>query len=73
MAMNATSASALGTPLSIKQVACLIGCSVWTVRQSLIPKGLPHFRSGPNGRLLFYEGQVVRWLLHMQRHQGGPR
>lgn len=69
--LNHTPTSSLGTPLSIKQVARLIGCSVWSVRQTLIPRGLPHFRSGPNGKLIFYEQQVVRWLLHMQRHQGG--
>ena len=61
----------LGTPMTIKQVAQLIGCSVWSVRQSLLPKGLPHFRSGPNGKLIFYEQQVVRWVLQMQRRQGG--
>jgi hypothetical protein len=53
---------ALGTPLDIRQVARLIGCSVWTVRQTLIPKGLPHFRLTTRGRLIFYEGQIVRWI-----------
>lgn len=33
----------LGEPLNIAPVAQLIGCSTWTVRQTLIPKGLPHF------------------------------
>jgi hypothetical protein len=34
-------ASALGQPLGIGQAAQLIGCSPWTVRQTLIPRGLP--------------------------------
>jgi hypothetical protein len=61
----------LGHPLTIRQVAALIGCSVWTVRNTLIPKGLPCFRAGSNGRLIFYEEQVVRWVLRAQRIQGG--
>lgn len=61
----------LGEPLGIQAVAALIGCSPWTVRQALIPKGLPHFRSTANGKLIFYRQQVVRWLLRVQRHQGG--
>jgi hypothetical protein len=62
----------LGDPLDIKQVAALIGCSPWTVRHALIPQGLPHFRSTANGKLIFYQQQVVRWVLRQQRHQGGP-
>ena len=58
----------LGEPLGIQAVAKLIGCSVWTVRQTLIPRGLPHFRSAPNGRIVCYRQQVIRWLL---RHQQG--
>jgi hypothetical protein len=61
----------LGDPMGIKQVARLIGCSPWTVRHALIPQGLPHFRSGANGKLIFYEQQVVRWVLRKQHHQGG--
>ena len=52
----------LGQPLDISQVARLIGCSAWTVRQTLIPKGLPHFRFTPLGRLIFYEDQIIRWI-----------
>jgi hypothetical protein len=66
-------ASELGEPMGIKQVARLIGCSPWTVRQALIPRGLPHWRSRANGKLIFYQGQVVRWVLRMQRQHGGPR
>jgi hypothetical protein len=57
----------LGTPLDISQVARVIGCSVWTVRQTLIPRGLPHFRFTPLGRLVFYEDQIVRWIQKQQR------
>ncbi len=60
---------ALGTPLDIRQVAQLIGCSPWTVRQTLMPRGLPCFRFKASGRLTFYEGQVVRWIESQQ--QGG--
>ena len=60
---------ALGLPLNIAEVADLIGCSSWTVRQTLIPRGLPHFRSAASGRLIFYEAQIVRWIENQQ--QGG--
>jgi hypothetical protein len=58
----------LGSPLSIHEVAELIGCSVWTVRQTLIPLGLPVFRSGTGGKLIFYRHQVIRWI---EDQQGG--
>jgi len=61
--------SALGRPLNIRAVAQLIGCSPWTVRQTLIPRGLPHFRFKASGRLTFYQGQVIRWIESQQ--QGG--
>lgn len=59
--------SELGTPLDIGQVARVIGCSAWTVRQTLIPRGLPHFRFTSLGRLVFYEDQIVRWIEKQQR------
>ena len=59
-------ASALGEPLGIAAAAHLIGCSVWTLRQRLLPLGLPYFRSAPNGRLIFYREQVVQWVLTQQ-------
>jgi hypothetical protein len=58
---------ALGAPLAIGEVATLIGCSVWTVRQRCLPQGLPHFRASRTGRLIFYRNQVVRWLIENQR------
>ena len=57
----------LGAPLSIREVAGLIGCSVWTVRQSYLPQGLPHLRSGPRSKLIFFRDQIVRWILEHQR------
>jgi hypothetical protein len=60
----------LGIPLSIAEVARMIGCSPWSVRQTLIPQGLPHFRFKANGRLIFYQGQVIRWI---QRQQEGGK
>jgi hypothetical protein len=64
-------ASPLGPPLTIAQAAKLIGCSPWTVRQTLIPRGLPYFRFRASGRLTFYQGQVVRWIESQQ--QGGNK
>jgi len=64
-------AARLGRPLYISDAAAVIGCSPWTVRQKLIPRGLPHFRSTASGRLIFYEAQLVRWI---EKQQGGkPR
>lgn len=59
----------LGKPLSLRGVATLIGCSAWSVRQALIPMGLPVFRSRAGGKLIFYQDQVVRWI--ESRQQGG--
>ena len=64
----------LGPPLSIRGVAELLGCSPWTVRQRYIPQGLPHLRSGPSGKLIFFHNQVVLWILERQQQKGGiPR
>jgi hypothetical protein len=60
-------AEPLGAPLSIKETAKLIGCSAWTVRQRHLPKGLPHHRASPNGKLIFYRNQIIRWLLRQQQ------
>ena len=56
----------LGEPLAIAEVARLLGCSVWTVRQRYLPSGLPYFRIGKAGKLTFYRNQVVRWILDNQ-------
>ena len=65
------STNALGEPLDIRRVAALIGCSAWTVRQTLIPRGLPFFRTGASGKLIFYREQVIRWIERRQRLEGG--
>jgi hypothetical protein len=57
----------LGPPLDINEVAALIGCSPWTVRQKLLPKGLPYFRSTASGKLIFYRDQVIRWIERKQK------
>lgn len=59
----------LGEPLAIGEVARLIGCSVWTVRQQCLRQGLPHFRASRSGRLIFYRNQVVRWLIERQNER----
>jgi hypothetical protein len=59
-------ADPLGQPLSIREVAGMLAVSPWTVRQRHIPDGLPHFRSGPNGKLIFFRDQVVAWILAQQ-------
>jgi hypothetical protein len=60
----------LGTPLTIREVARVIGCSAWTVRQRYVPQGLPHLRSGPQGKLIFYRDQVIRWIVNRQTKGG---
>jgi hypothetical protein len=59
--------SVLGDPLSIRDVADVIGCSPWTVRQRHLPQGLPCFRAGRAGKLIFYRNQVVAWILRQQK------
>jgi excisionase family DNA binding protein len=56
----------MGVPLSIREAARLIGCSLWTVRQTLMPRGLPHFRAG-GGKLIFYTNQITRWIENQQK------
>ena len=66
------SAMSLGEPISIREVARVIGCSAWTVRNVWLPQGLPHLRSGPSGKLIFYRDQVVAWIL-AQQQKGGAK
>jgi hypothetical protein len=63
----------LGEPMDIREVAKLIGCSVWTVRQRYLPSGLPHLRFSRHGKLVFYRHQVIRWVLETQRQKGGTQ
>jgi hypothetical protein len=67
---GAALAEPLGDPLSIREAADLIGCSPWTVRQRYLPAGLPHHRLTPNGKIIFYRNQVIRWLLWQQQKGG---
>lgn len=57
----------LGRPLTLKQTARMIGCSPWTIRQKLIPKGLPHLQVRAKSRLIFYEKQIQAWIKKKQR------
>lgn len=61
-----TTPDVLGEPLAITEVARLLGCSVWTVRQRYLPSGLPYFRIGKAGKITFYRNQVVQWILENQ-------
>jgi hypothetical protein len=61
----------LGEPLSIHDVAQLLGCSAWTVRQRYLPQGLPHLRACSGGRIVFFREQVIAWILKRQQHEKG--
>jgi hypothetical protein len=61
----------LGQPLSIREVARLIGCSTWTIRQQYLPRGLPHLRNSSHGKLTFFRNQVISWILQQQQRKGG--
>jgi hypothetical protein len=52
----------IGPPMNIQATAEMLGCSTWTVRQRLIPRGLPYFQINPRGKMIFYRDQVVGWL-----------
>jgi hypothetical protein len=60
----------LGEPLSIREVAVLIGCSVWTIRQRYLNAGIPFVRLRPHGKLIFYRNQIIHWLLTEQQKGG---
>ena len=60
----------LGEPVPIREVARILGVSPWTVRQRYLPQGLPHLRSGPQGKLVFFREQVIRWILERQKKGG---
>jgi hypothetical protein len=70
---SADSSGSLGEPLDIGQVAALLGCSAWTVRQQYLPQGLPHLRTCASGKLVFFREQVIGWILKRQqlRQKGG--
>lgn len=70
---SATKPQDLGEPLSIRDVAQLLGCSAWTVRQRYLPQGLPHLRACSGGRIVFFREQVIAWILKRQQQKGGLR
>lgn len=59
----------LGEPMDIEDVAALLGCSPWTVRQKYLPAGLPHIRASRHGRIVFFREQIVDWILERQRKE----
>jgi len=61
----------LGEPLTIHEVAELLGCSVWTVRQRYMPQGLPCLRASATGKLVFFHQQVIDWILRRQQQKKG--
>jgi AraC-like DNA-binding protein len=61
----------LGEPLTIHEVAELLGCSVWTVRQRYMPQGLPYLRASTTGKLVFFYKQVIDWILRRQQQKKG--
>jgi phage terminase Nu1 subunit (DNA packaging protein) len=67
---DSNSPESLGEPLDIPQVAILLGCSVWTVRQKYLPQGLPHLRAGHRGKFVFFRHQVINWILKRQDKGG---
>jgi hypothetical protein len=69
---SGSSSFPLGPPMNIAEVAALLGCSVWTVRQRYVPQGLPHLRASACGRLVFFREQVIDWILKRQK-KGGNR
>lgn len=60
----------LGAPMDISQVAMLLGCSPWTVRQRYLSQGLPHLRACASGKLVFFREQVIGWILKRQKQKG---
>lgn len=59
----------LGIPMDIEDVAAILGCSPWTVRQKYLPQGLPHLRASATGRFVFFREQVLDWIVKRQRKE----
>jgi hypothetical protein len=56
--------------MDIEDVAALLGCSPWTVRQKYLPEGLPHLRASAGGKFVFFREQVTLWILERQTKGG---
>ncbi len=63
------STGSLGEPMDIGQMAALLGCSAWTIRQRYLPQGLPHLRACASGKLVFFREQVIGWILKRQQQR----
>lgn len=59
----------LGDALNINEVAAVLGCSTWTVRQKYLPQGLPCLRTSTTGKFVFFRRQVLDWILERQRKE----
>ena len=68
--VEALHGSPLGEPLCLEDVATLLGCSPWTVRQKYLPQGLPHLRASLSGKFIFFQHQIVNWILERQAKHG---
>lgn len=63
--------SPLGEPLTVDEVATLLGCSAWTVRQRYLRQGMPYLQARPRGKIVFFREQIIAWTLKRQRQKGG--
>jgi hypothetical protein len=68
---SVSSPNPLGEPLAIHEVAALLGCSPWTVRQRYLRQGLPHLQASARGKLIFFREQIIAWVEKRQRQKGG--
>ena len=68
---NQSPIRSLGSSLTIHEVAEILGCSVWTVRQRYMPQGLPYLRASTTGKLVFFHNQVIDWILRRQQQKKG--
>jgi len=66
------SAHALGHPMTVEEVAELLGCSPWTVRHRYLRQGLPHLQASTRGKLVFFREQIIAWVEKRQRQKGVP-